>query len=513
MASPNANTALRLRGIEKSFPGVHAVRRVDLDIREGEVHGLVGENGAGKSTLVRMMSGAITPDDGSITVLGQQMVYGDPRSVIERGTATVYQEPTLIPSLSPPANIFLGRPRTRFGFLLNGEMKRRVQQLAEELEIDIPRKGATGDLALSQQRLVDIVGAIERNARIVIMDEPTASFPLRAREMVYGLIERLKQDGVTVVFVSHDLEEVLQTCDVVTVLRDGQVVWTRNAEELGVGDLITAMLGRAVEVTEGRRGDRTTSTSDERETALEVSGLCIPPKLTGVDLTVRRGEIVGIAGLAGSGRTTLLRALAGAGPVADGRMAVRGRDVAWPLSPRQAQRLGIMLAPENRRTQGLVLQLSAAENIRLASLGRTSRHGFLTRKFLRRAAMPLAEKVQFPVPRLDAMAATFSGGNQQKLVLAKALSTQPRVLLLDEPLRGIDIGAKVEIQHLILSLANDGVGILVADEDLNFLASFADRIIVLSRRTIAAEHIGDDIDPSRVLKDMFAVEQSTQGFP
>ena len=251
MASPNANTALRLRGIEKSFPGVHAVRRVDLDIREGDVHGLVGENGAGKSTLVRMMSGAITPDDGSITVLGQQMVYGDPRSVIERGTATVYQEPTLIPSLSPPANIFLGRPRTRFGVLLNGEMKRRAQQLGEELEIDIPPNGATGDLALSQQRLVDIVGAIERNARIVIMDEPTASFPLRAREMVYGLIERLKEDGVTVVFVSHDLEEVLQTCDVVTVLRDGQVVWTRNAEKLGVDDLITAMLGRAVEVTEG----------------------------------------------------------------------------------------------------------------------------------------------------------------------------------------------------------------------------------------------------------------------
>jgi rhamnose transport system ATP-binding protein len=493
--------AVELEGVEKSYPGVRAVRGVSLQIREGEVHGLVGENGAGKSTLVRMLSGAVLPDAGTIRVRGHTLPPGSPRAARRAGVCAIYQEPTIVPKLSPVANVFLGEARSRFGLIRTRWMRHRFGELCAQLGAKLPAGGATGELSLSSQRSIEILRALQQRARVVIMDEPTASMPLDERQALYGAIEALKRGGASVIFISHDLDEVLQVSDVVGVLRDGQRVLSTPAKQTDPSKLIEAMLGRRLEVL-SRRTQRDRSPDSLGPEILRIDGLSVPPKLHDVHLTVRAGEIVGVAGLVGSGRTTLLRAIAGAEPRAMGRLLAGGQDVRWPASPRRAHRLGTFLVPEDRHHQGLVLSLGAGENVVLPCLPAVSRRGVTLKRRVLQTARGAGERVGFPVARLRAPAWTFSGGNQHKLMLAKALASEPRVLLLDEPLRGIDVGAKAEILTVLTDLAARGMGLVVVSEELEEILPIVNRLIVLADHRVAADLDGEDLVLQRVLRHM-----------
>ena len=444
-----------MRGIQKRFPGVHALRGVDFDLRPGETHGLIGENGAGKSTLMKILTGAYAPDEGSIEVFDRAIPAGDPIGAHRAGIAAIYQDANIVPMLSPVANVFLGQTLSRGGLLDERRMRRRFTDLASRLGRDVPAAGVAGMLSPGMQQTLEIMRALERDARVVIMDEPTAALNAAEREALFDAIELLEREGRTIVFILDHLDEVLTLCDRVTVLRDGERVLTRDADATTIEELIEAMLGRRLEfalsVAETVRRE-TAPSATARQTVLRVESLHVPGILQDVHLSVRRGEIVGVAGLVGSGRTTLLRALAGAELPESGVMEVSGRATRWPLTPRHALRLGIALAPEDRRAQGLVQTLSAAENIIGASFRDCSIAGIVFRRGVRYRAAELAERVNFDRDRLDAPVGTLSGGNQQKILLARALRSSPAVLLVDEPVRGVDVGAKAEIFNLLRRL-------------------------------------------------------------
>jgi ribose transport system ATP-binding protein len=493
-----------MRGLRKSFPGVYALRGVDLDLREGEVHGLVGENGAGKSTLARMLSGSDAPDDGMIEVFGEPLPPASPAAARRAGIAAIYQEPNIVPKLSPVANVFLGQSRTRNGFVSEGQMRERFLEWSRLLDVSLPTDGAAGALSIGAQQSIEIMRALEQEARIVIMDEPTASLGPAEREALHRTIRLLQKRGAAIVFISHKLDEVLDLCATVTVLRDGQKVISTPARSASVDSLVAAMLGERLELVleqeaRTRRRERHATGDD----VLRIEDLTVAGRLDGVDLSVRRGEILGIAGLVGSGRTTLLRALAGAESSATGRMVVDGRHVPWPTTPRQALRLGLALAPEDRRTQGLVLSLVAGENVVLPVLYRLTTAGFVRRSLLFRQAASAAAKVGFAPNRIRVLTRTLSGGNQQKLMLAKSLSTTPKVLLIDEPVRGVDVGAKAEILTQLLQLAEQGMALIMVSEETEELLALVDRVVVLSNGTVAGEFTGEKLELEPILKSMF----------
>jgi ABC-type sugar transport system ATPase subunit len=499
-----ARVAVRMRGLRKSFPGVHALRGVDLDLSEGEVHGLVGENGAGKSTLAKMLSGGHALDGGTIEVFDEPLPPASPAAARRAGIAAIYQEPNIIPKLSPVANVFLGQTRTRNGFVRERQMRERFLEWTRLLGVSLPTGGPSGALSIGAQQSIEIIRALEQEARIVIMDEPTASLGPAEREALHRMIRLLQERGAAIIFISHKLDEVLELCDTVTVLRDGQKVVSTAARSASVDSLVAAMLGERLEVVleqeaRAHRRERRVTGDD----VLRIEGLTVAGRLHGVDLSVHRGEILGIAGLVGSGRTTLLRALAGAEPSATGRMAVDARRVQWPTTPRQALRLGLALAPEDRRTQGLVLSLIAGENVVLPILGQLTTGGFVRKRLLFRQAASAAAKVGFAQNRIRAPARTLSGGNQQKLMLAKSLSTTPKVLLVDEPVRGVDVGAKAEILSQLLQLAEQGMALIMVSEEIEELLALVDRVVVLRKGTVAGEFAGEALEIEPILRSMF----------
>jgi ABC-type sugar transport system ATPase subunit len=504
MAPAEASAAVRMRGLWKSFPGVQALRGVDLDLDEGEVHGLVGENGAGKSTLAKILSGSFAVDVGTIEVFGKPLPPASPAAARRAGIAAVSQEPNIVPKLSPVANVFLGQTRTRNGFLRERQMRQRFLEWSRLLNVSLPTGGAAGALSIGAQQSIEIIRALEQEARIVIMDEPTASLGPAEREALHRTIRLLQEHGAAIIFISHKLDEVLEICETVTVLRDGQKVVSTPASSASVDSLVAAMLGERLEVVleqEARAHRRERQAT--RDIVLKIEGVTVEARLHGVDLSVRRGEILGIAGLVGSGRTTLLRAIGGAEPSATGRMTVGGRRVHWPTTPRQALRLGLALAPEDRRTQGLVLSLVAGENAVLPVLDTLTTAGFVRRGLLFRQAASAAEKVGFSPNRIRAVARTLSGGNQQKLMLAKSLSTAPKVLLIDEPVRGVDVGAKAEILSQLLQLTEQGMALIMVSEETEELLALVDRVVVLRNGTVAGEFVGEELEIEPILKSMF----------
>jgi ABC-type sugar transport system ATPase subunit len=490
---------------DKSFPGVHAVKGVSLRLAEGETHGLVGENGAGKSTLVKMISGAVAPDAGHIEVFGRPLDAGSPVAAREAGVAAIYQEPNVIPKLSPVANVFLGQEQHRFGLIAEQEMRQRFREWCELLDVRLPVRGSAGALSIGAQQSIEIIRALESGARVVIMDEPTAALARTEVEALYRMVDILRTRKTTIIFISHKLEEVLQLCENVTVMRDGRKVLSSPATRATVDQLVTAMLGDRLEKVVGHDESRE-SGRRRRPTGsvlLRVEGLTVPGVLSDVHLDIREGEMLGIAGLVGSGRTSLLRSLAGAEPAATGHMTFADESVPWPTTPWKALQLGIALAPENRRTEGLVPLASAAENVCIPSLRRVGTHGLIWRRRVVNHATGVARRVGFPAGRLRARSATLSGGNQQKIVLAKWLFGKPRLLLVDEPVRGIDVGAKAEIFALLQELVEQGMTIVMVSEETEELIALVDRMVVLRRGTVAGVLQGAEMQEEAILRLMF----------
>jgi rhamnose transport system ATP-binding protein len=464
---------VRLVGVSKSFPGVTALHDVTLDILAGETHGLVGENGAGKSTLIKIIAGAHRPERGSVEIFGREISDADPRAHQKAGVSVLYQERSIVPDLSAAANVFLGRARRWGPFVSDRATRRRFAELSEILGARIDPASPAGSLSVANQQLLEIMRALEADQRILILDEPTTALGGPERQKLYAIMNDLRRRGLAIIIISHDLDEVLNLSDRLTVMRDGRVVETKAAADWSKQGLVDAMLGG----TELRR--KLERKLPSPEPLLAVKDLAIPGVVEDVSFTLHKGEILGIAGLVGSGRSEMLRALAGADRGAEGTIEIGGRSRAWPRSVSEALHYGIALAPEDRRHQGLILGLSAAENATLTNLNAVSIAGFINGRALLADASRLMGGLGFDVKRLNAETQTLSGGNQQKLVIGKWLYRRPQILLLDEPTQGIDVGAKAEIFNVILELANQGTAIMFVSSEFEEVVEIADRVLVL----------------------------------
>jgi ABC-type sugar transport system ATPase subunit len=491
--------SIELSGVDKRFGATHALRGVDLEIEGGTVHALIGENGAGKSTALGCIAGRVAFDDGTVTVGGDAIGPGDLRAARRAGIAAIYQELTIVPGLTAEANVFLADPLARGGFLAKRAMRARYEELCTEMGIaTVPANVVAGSLSVAEQQMLEIMRALVVSPRVILFDEPSAPLAIPERKSLYAVIETLKRRGITIVFVSHNLEEVRQLSDRITVFRDGRKVITVERDELTQAALVRHMLGEesrtSMALTEALEeadrvagGDKPVSARtplvpppDAVPPILVARNVTVPDTIEGIDVEIRGGEILGCAGLVGSGRTTLLRSLAGAEPASSGEMWIDGERVGWPRTVRAARRLGIALLPEDRKRQGLVMTLSASDNVTLANLSAGVRHGLISGPKLAAAAAAATERLSFPVARLGERADRFSGGNQQKLLMGRWLHKRPRVLLADEPTRGIDVGAKSELLEMLRVLAAEGVGIAMVSSELEEVIAVADRVLVLA---------------------------------
>jgi ABC-type sugar transport system ATPase subunit len=465
--------AIRIRGLTKSFPGVAALRGVDLDVYQSEVHGLVGENGAGKSTLIKHLTGLYAADSGSIQLFGREVENARARALQQAGIGVIYQERAILPELTAAANVFLGRQKTWGPFLDHGATVRRFRELADRLGVALDPDARAGSLSVAGQQLLEIMRALEAEHRILIMDEPATSLGEAEREKLYGIVGGLRHQGLCIVFISHDLDDVLRLCDRVSVMRDGALVATKPAADWDKATLVAAMLG---DVDLNQSITRSPPAADEQ---IRVEGLSIAGVVSDVSFAVRAGEIFGLAGLVGAGRTEILRVLAGIDRPFAGRLFLRGHEIPWPRSVARALGHGIALTPEDRKSQGIILRLSGAENVALADLGSVSTHGILSDRRLRREAAKSMTALAFDTKRLGDPAGNLSGGNQQKLVIGKWLHRKPRILLLDEPTQGIDVGAKAEIYKVVSELANQGMAVILASSEFEEIVNVCDRVLVL----------------------------------
>ena len=476
------------------------MRGVSFELAAGEVHGLVGANGAGKSTLIKMLSGASTPDTGEIEVNGVPIFFEDPRAQRSNGIAAIYQELTIIPEMTALSNAFLGAVPHRWLFTDRRRMERRFTELADWMGLKISPQVKANTLSVANQQMIEIMRAVQAEHNVIIMDEPTAPLGPFERSRLYDLIGRLKDNHVSIIFISHDLDEVLRLCDRVSVMRDGQLIATRPAEAWDKDSLVQTMLGD-IQVLPRRERRR-----EATEEVLRVDNLSLPGKVSGISFRLGQGEILGIAGLVGAGRTEVLRSVAGLEAAAEGRMLIDGADCPWPASVRDAIRRGIVLAPEDRKRQGLVLSRSALSNLMLADIGGTAIGPVIAQGERREKATGLARQLGFDPARLDTDAINLSGGNQQKLVLGKWLNREPRVLLLDEPTRGIDLGAKQEIFQTIRDLSDKGMAAILVSSDLEEVIEYSDRVLVMARGKQITLLDGHEATVERVLNLIFAVE-------
>ena len=468
-------TAIRIRGLTKSFPGVAALRGIDLDIDHAEIHGLVGANGAGKSTLIKHLTGVHAPDSGSIEFFGQALENADAQAVRRAGVGVIYQERAILPDLTAAANVFLGRSKTWGPFLDRRATNRRFRELADRLGVALNPDERAGSLSVAGQQLLEIMRALEAEHRILIMDEPATSLGATERDRLYSIVDGLRRRGISIIFISHDLDDVLGLCDRVSVLRDGALVATRTAAAWDKPALVAAMLGNA---NVSRPVARKPPTGRE---ALRVEGLSIPGVASNISFALRSGEILGIAGLIGAGRTEILLALAGVDPPAAGHLFLDGEELPWPRTVARALDYGIALAPEDRKSQGIILTLSAADNVGLPNLRSASRVGFVSDRRVRREAAAAMATLAFDTGRLEDPAGDLSGGNQQKLVIGKWLHRKPRVLLLDEPTQGIDIGAKAEIYKVVSEVTNQGMAVILVSSEFDEIINVCDRVMLLGR--------------------------------
>ena len=488
--------AVRLEHVSKRFPGVRALHEVSLEIAAGTCHALCGENGAGKSTLGKLVAGVDAPDAGTLFVFGREVRFGSPREALQAGVAMVHQELAFCDNLSVAENLCLGALPRRRGIVDRNEMRRRATALLAETGTSLDVDGRFGDLAIGHRQMVQIAAAVGGGARVIVFDEPTSSLSQAEAERLYALIGRLKANGVTCIYVSHRMPEIFALCDAVSVLRDGEHIGTRATSELTEAKLVEMMIGRPL--AEYFPSHEPSATGD---IVLQATGLTSPGQFEDVSLTLRAGEVVGLAGLMGAGRSEVAGALFGLATLTAGEVAIRGVRVRLS-NPRAAMDAGIGLVPEDRKRQGLVLSESALHNTSLPTLERLSRFTWIHRARERVLAADLFQRLRVRTPGLDSVVAGLSGGNQQKVVLAKWLAAKPSILILDEPTRGVDVGAKAEIHALIGELAASGTAVLVISSELPELLTLSDRILVLREGRLVSEMTRADATQEGLLRSM-----------
>ncbi|ATW51580.1 sugar ABC transporter ATP-binding protein [Streptomyces peucetius] len=490
---------LTMSGITKSFPGVRALDGVDLEVQAGEVHCLLGQNGAGKSTLIKVLAGAHQPDSGEITWRGEPVSLRSPIAAMRLGIATIYQELDLVEGLSVAENVFLGHEPTSAGFVVRGFAARTATaELLQRLghsEIDPSR--LVGDLSAAHQQIVSMARALSHEVRLIVMDEPSAALDPDEVDNLFRIVGDLTADGVAVVYISHRLEEIRRIGDRVTVLKDGRAVAVGlPAESTPTRDVVALMTGRNVEYVFPERPDEPAAAV--KEPVLKVEGLTRRGEFAPVDLELRPGEIVGLAGLVGSGRSEILETIYGARRADGGRVLVDGAALR-PGSVRAAVRAGIGLAPEERKAQGLLMLESVTRNVSLSTLSRFSRAGWLDHRAERAAAQQATRGLSLRPANPDARIRTLSGGNQQKAVLARWLLRGCKVLLLDEPTRGVDVGARAELYAVIRQLADEGLAVLLVSSEVPEVLGLADRVLVLREGSVVHTADARELDEHRVL--------------
>jgi rhamnose transport system ATP-binding protein len=500
-----APSLLSVRAIEKSFPGVRALSGVSFDVAKGEVHALLGENGAGKSTLIKVVSGVFPPDGGEVIVDGKPVNLDRPDDARRAGVATIYQELLLFPELTVAENIFMGHaPRARFGRLDWRAMRKKTKEFLASLEIhDLQADRVVGSLSVGNRQRVEILRALSQEARILIMDEPTAALTEYDVTRLFDIVRKLKARGVAVIYISHKLDEIFAIADRVTVLRDGAHVATKRVADTDAAELVQLMVGRKIESLFPK------ITVPIGEPVLEVKDLERRPLTRKVSLTVRAGEIVGLAGLVGSGRSELAQTIFGVTPAEGGEIKIRGRTVVV-RSPGQARALGVAYVPEDRGTQGLVRPMTVRENFSLAALGKIAFAGFIDRAAERKLANEGVKRFAVKTSSLEQVAGKLSGGNQQKIVLGKWLANRPKLLILDEPTRGVDVGAKAEIHRLMGELAAQGLAVLMISSELPEVLGMSDRVLVMREGRIVAEFARDDATQEAVGAAMMGSHDSAE---
>ncbi|MFT9848231.1 sugar ABC transporter ATP-binding protein [Aneurinibacillus sp. REN35] len=475
------NTLIEMTGITKSFGKVHVLKDVSFSLKKGEIHALMGENGAGKSTLMKILTGIYQKDAGAIRVRGQEMSIGSPKEAEQLGIAVIHQELNIIPQLSVMENMFLGRDLCygRTGILRTNEMKKQTRIYLERLGVHLHPDMEAGKLSIGQQQMIEIARALSLNAEVLIMDEPTAALTEREIEALFKVMRELRAQGVGIVYVSHRMEEIFAICDRISVLRDGTFVGTETIKETDLETIVRMMVGRQL-------GDR----FPEREVALgeerlRVENVSDEATISGISFSARRGEVLGIAGLMGAGRTEVARALFGVGGKPEGKIFLDGEEI-HIRKPDDAIAQGIAFVTEDRKGQGLVLGLSIRENIALTNLETLAKNGIVSISKEAQLVDDMMKRLNIKASSGEQMVKSLSGGNQQKVVFGKWLGIKPKVLILDEPTRGVDIGAKKEIYHIMNQLTAEGVTILMISSELPEILGMSDRILVMHEGKLAA---------------------------
>jgi len=494
-------TILEARGISKSFPGVRALDKVDFELKAGETHILLGENGAGKSTLMKILSGAYAPDEGEVYLGGEKVKVFDPRVAQRMGVNIIYQEFNLIPYLNVAQNIFLGHFAKRYGFIDNRKIHLDATALLGSLNMNVDTHTLVADLSTAEQQMVEVAKALSIQSKILIMDEPTSTLSERETEQLFSTIHQLNRQGIGIIYISHRLQELAQVGDRVTVLRDGRLVGTKAVREVSVDELVGMMVGHSI--TEVFQREHQPAGAE----CLRVENLCKVKRLRDINITLHTGEIVGLAGLVGSGRTDLARAIFGVDKCDGGKIYLFGKEIR-DVSVSDMVEKGVSLIPEDRKNQGLALILSVAENVVIASLKRLFPRTYVSKRKESEVVLKYVEQLRIATPNMSRIAQFLSGGNQQKLVVAKWLCTKAKIFIFDEPTRGIDVGAKSEIYALMANLVKEGAAILMISSELSEVIGMSDRIYVMREGRIVSELSRAEATQERIIEYAMGADEA-----
>ena len=484
---------IEMRGIDKAFGTNQVLKNAGFELRDGEIHALMGENGAGKSTLMKILTGVYTRDAGTVTVDGQEVVYKSPQEAEKAGIVFIYQELNVLFDLTVEENLFMGKEITKaFGVCDKKAMRQKAQDIMDKMGVNIPVNAVMSDLSVGQQQMVEICKALMVNAKVLIMDEPTAALTESETEVLFEVIESLKKKGVSIVYISHRMEEIFRLCDRITILRDGQYVGTENIRDITMDGVVQMMIGREI----GERYPQRDVTIGEE--VIRVEGLTHEKLFRDVSFSVRAGEVLGVSGLMGAGRTEIMQAIFGNLPTVSGKIFIEGKEV-HIKNPKQAIEAGIGFITEDRKTEGLLLEKSIAENIELCNLEKVSKKTVLSKA--KGAALVKRGIEEFRIRCFgpDHECHNLSGGNQQKVVLAKWIYTDPKILILDEPTRGVDIGAKKEIYSVINDMAAKGVAVIMVSSELPEVLGMSDRIMVIHEGQVTGIIDGKTADQTKVM--------------